>query len=192
MKVIFVRAAKDKGYLRMRIEDGEEIVNLTVSESDYANAGAPLAYDSLTRDAVLALKLADMRYRARLKAARVLAYGDNSERMLVIKLVRSGISKDVADETAREMVNLGYINNVRQLERLISAEVAKLTGPKKFIPKLISKGYSKNDIEIALDELVARGEVDLDRARGVLLEKFSASSEKERAEILYKHGFSSY
>ena len=192
MKVVFIRAARTKGYLRLRLADGEENIDLTVSERDYAEAGSPCVADNLTRDALSALKLADMRCRARLKASRVLAYGDNSERMLVIKLVRAGISKEIAEETAQEMVMRGYVNNVRQLERLIVNEVARLSGPRKFIPKLIAKGYSRSDIDIALDELIARGEIDLDSAREALIKKYGDPSCEERCAILYKHGFSDY
>ena len=192
MKIVFIRAARTKGYLTIRLTDGEENIDFTVSERDYADAGSPCVADSLTRDALSALKLADMRYRARLKASRVLAYGDNSERMLVVKLVRAGISKEIAEETAREMVMRGYVNNVRQLERLIVNEVARLSGPRKFIPKLIAKGYSRSDIDIALDELIARGEIDLGSAREALIKKYGAPSCEERCAILYKHGFSDY
>ena len=189
MKVVFIRAAKAKGYLKVRVSSDTEDTDFVVSDREYADAGAPRANDNLTREAFSALKLADMRYRARLKAMRVLAYGDNSERMLVIKLQRAGISRAVAEETARDMVMRGYINNVRQLERLISYELSRLNGPKRFIPKLMAKGYSRGDIEIALDELSSKGDADVDTAREALLEKYSDSSYDERAQILYKHGF---
>ena len=189
MKIVFIKSAKTKGYLRLRLSDGEETVDLTVSEREYADAGSPLVSDSVTRDTVSALKLADMRYRAYQKAIRVLEYGDNSKKMLYLKLTRAGISPSVAEETTREMVMRGFINDHRQLERLIANEVRMLRGPMKFIPKLISKGYSRGDIEIAIDELSERGEIDLDAARRELLSKAGELSEEERAKLLYKNGF---
>ena len=189
MKIVFIKSAKTKGYLRLRLGDGEETVDLTVSEREYADAGSPLVSDSVTRDTLSALKLADMRYRAYQKAIRVLEYGDNSKKMLYLKLTRAGISPSVAEETAREMVMRGFINDHRQLERLIANEVRMLRGPMKFIPKLISKGYSRGDIEIAIDELSERGEIDLDAARCELLSKAGELSDEERAKLLYKNGF---
>jgi len=189
MNVIFVKAAKSKGYLKLRISDGEETRDLVVSERDYADAGSPLTSDNLTREALSALLLADMRTRARMKALRILEYGDNSERMLVIKLRRAGISKEIAEETARDMVMRGFVNDRRQLARLILSEVGRLQGPLKFIPKLISKGYSRSDVLIVIDELSESGELDLDAVREQLLSEYPDISYEERRALLYKNGF---
>ena len=190
MNVVFVKAAKTKGFLKLRVNDGEKDVDLIVSERDHADAGAPVASDNLTWDAFSILSLSDMRYRARVKAYRILEYGDNSELMLVMKLRRAGITREVAVEIARDMVMRGFVNDKRQLERLIINEVGKLQGPKRFIPKLVSKGYSRGDVEIVLDELLSSGEVDLDAAREKLLESAGELSYDERAKLLYKNGFS--
>lgn len=189
MNVVFVKAAKSKGYLRLRVSDGEDNTDLVVSEREYADAGAPCASDNLTREALSALLLADMRYRAKSKALRILEYGDNSEKMLVIKLCRAGIKRTVAEETAREMVMRGFVNDRRQLARLIQYEVKRLRGPLKFIPMLISKGYSRSDIEIVIDELTDSGELDVDAAREELLSRYPDASYEERRAILYKNGF---
>jgi SOS response regulatory protein OraA/RecX len=189
MNVVYVKAAKTKGYLRLRVNDGEEDIDLIVSEREYADCGSPIASDNLTRDAFSVLKEADMRHKARHKALRVLEYGDNSERMLVIKLLRSGISRRIAEETAREMVMRGFVDDKRQLARLIASEVKCLHGPIKFIPKLVSKGYSRSDIEIVIDELTESGEIDLDAARALLIERAGDISYEERAKLLYKNGF---
>ncbi len=189
MKVVLIKAARSKGYLKIRIEDGEESLNLIVSEREYADAGSPLVSDDLTPDTVSVLKIADMRYTARMKALRILEYGDNSEKMLIIKLHRAGISRVIAEEVSREMVMRGFINDRRQLERLIANEVRMLRGPMKFIPKLISKGYSRSDIEIVIDTLTESGEIDIDAARLELLSKAGDLSFEERSKLLYKNGF---
>ena len=189
MKIVFVKAAKLKGYLKLRMSDGEEELDLVISERDYADVGSPFVSDSLTEDMLTALKLADMRCRARFKALRILEYGDNSERMLILKLTRVGILRSVAEEISREMVMRGFINDRRQLERLIVNEVKMLRGPMKFIPKLISKGYTKSDIEIVIDELTERGEIDIEAAREELLSKADGLSFEERSKLLYKNGF---
>ena len=190
MNVVFVKAAKTKGYLKLRIKDGEREIDLIVSERDHADAGSPIASDNLTRDAFSILSLSDMRYRARVKAYRILEYGDNSELMLVMKLRRAGITREVAEEIARDMVMRGFVNDRRQLARLIINEVGRLRGPKRFIPKLMSKGYSRSDIEIVLDELSSSGEVDIAAAREKLLESAGELSYDEREKLLYKNGFS--
>lgn len=189
MNVIYVKAARTKGYLKLRVSDGKENTDLVVSEREYAEAGSPQPSENLTREALSALLLADMRYRASLKALRVLEYGDNSERMLVLKLRRAGISREVAEETAREMVMRGFVNDRRQLARLVLSEAKRLQGPQKFIPKLISKGYSRSDIEVVLDELSESGELDLASVREQLLSRYPDISYEERMRLLYKNGF---
>ena len=192
MKLLFIRSAKAKGYLKLRLADGEDNIDLFVSEREYKEAGAPLVRDEILDDVLQFLKAADMRFRARIKAHRVLEYGDNSERMLIIKLRRAGISQSIAEETAHEMVMRGFVNDLRQLKRLVARELSSLVGPSKFIPKLISKGYSKSDIEIALDELSESGEGDVEAARRALIEKNKDLPENELRALLYKRGFTSY
>lgn len=187
MKVIYVRPAGAKGYLRIGISDGEEKTAFTVSEREYAEAGALLVGDAPSEDELLTLKIADERYRATSKALRVLSYGDNSEGMLMRKLLSAGIGREICGEVVCEMVRLGYINSKRQLEKLISYEVnVKNTGPMKLIPKLLAKGYKKKEVEEIVDDLLSRGEISFDEARERLL---LGVSEEETKKILYKNGY---
>lgn len=192
MTVIYIRAGKSKGYLRVGVDCGTEKCDFSVSESEYRVAGSPLTSDKLTREAFDLLLLADMRYKARIKAMRILSFGDNSERMLERKLRAAGIKAEVATEVVREMVSHGYINSARQLERLVSNEVQiRFTGPAKLIPKLIAKGYSKSEIESVINNLSERGIIDFDEAKARLISKKlpeDASSE-EIKKLLYKNGY---
>lgn len=187
MKVIYVRPSNSKGYLRIGIECGEEKIPLTVSEREYADCGSLLTGDAIDSDALTALKMADERYRACVKALRVLSYGDNSEGMLMRKLQMAGISRDIAEEVVSEMVSRGYINTRRQLEKLVANEVnLRNSGPMKLIPKLISKGYKKSEIVEAIDTLTSRGEIDFDAAKERLLR---GVAEDEVKKVLYKNGY---
>ena len=187
MKIIYIRASNAKGYVRIGLTDGEQSVAFTVSKREYSEAGSLSLGDEADADTLALLKLADERYRAKAKALRVLSYADNSEGMLLRKLRLSGISRAVADEVICEMVSLGYINSRRQLEQLVKAEVNKKnTGPKKLIPKLVSKGYNKSEIREVIDNLIIRGEIDFDAARERLLQ---GVPEDEVGKILYKNGY---
>ena len=98
----------------------------------------------------------------------------------------------MAAEVVREMVSLGYIDEQRQLSRLITEEAnRKLLGPRKIVPKLISKGYSMSDIREALAGLVDTGEVDFDKNRELLLEKHLGLTEdsEEMRKLLFKYGY---
>ena len=142
LTVVFIKRAKSKGYLRVGIVSDSEKFDFTVSDIEYCEAGSPMQSDNLTRDTFNTLYLADMRYRARLKALHILSYGDNSDRMLMQKLKGAGIKSEIIDEVIAEMISLGYINSARQIERLVLNEVnLHHYGPLKIIPKLIAKGY---------------------------------------------------
>ena len=187
MTVKFIKRSKANGYVCIGISTEKKDYSLTVSEREYACAGALLTGDSLNEDTLAELLLADEKYRAKLKALRVLSYGDNSENMLMRKLVSSGISRSVAHGVVCEMVSLGYINPHRQLKKLIRYEVnSKNCGPMKLFPKLMAKGYKKSDIEAVIDELTEAKEIDFEEAKRRLIEKADG---EEIKKILYKNGY---
>ena len=192
MKVVYVRTPKTKGYLRVGVDTGEGVSDFYLSESEYSGLGSPLTGDSVSAALLSELSYLDMKYRARLRALRILSYGDNSRSALFLKLMRAGIKRDVAEEIADEMVGFGYIDSQRQLERLITNEVnLRNTGPGKLIPKLVSKGYSHSDIEEKISQLSDRGEISFEDAKKRLLAKLPPDSDREKIKkTLYKNGYS--
>ena len=192
MKVIFIREARSRGYIRIGISDGQEKYDLTVSESDYREVGSPLCKDEVDADMLSLLLDSDMRYRAGLYALRILSYADNNERTLYRKLISRGIRANIAQTVAREMVSRGYVNEKRQLSIIITEEVnRKLTGPHKLRPKLISKGYSAADIDSEISLLLNSGEIDFERSKRLLIEKKlpDDASDEEIKKLLYKNGY---
>ncbi len=193
LKIIYIRPSKQKGYISLGMLLEEERRSLTVKESDYREAGAPLVGDNLTREACDVLISSDEFYRARRKALNILAYGDNSERMLEYKLLRAGIGRECAKEVVHEMVGLGYINAERQLDKIITALVnGSHLGRLKIIPKLMAKGYSRSEIEARIDELLYNGEIDFELAKAELIAKKlpSDADGEEIKKLLCKNGFS--
>ncbi len=193
MQVKAVRAGKSQGYLTVVVTDGEERKTFTVSERDYLEAGSPRPGDYLDGDMLAALSHSDEVYRARLHALRILSYADNNERTLVRKLVSRGISHSLATEVAHEMVGRGYIDEQRQLERLIITEANRnLIGPHRIKAKLTAKGYRGSDIDGIIEQLCDSGEIDFDRSRRLLIEKKLArgATDDEIKKLLYKNGYS--
>jgi SOS response regulatory protein OraA/RecX len=191
MTVIYIRAAKSKGYLRIGVESDKKY-DFTVSETEYSSLGAPLIGDNLTRESFNGLYQADMRYKARLKAFRVLSFADNSELMLKRKLLEAGVSREVAEETVREMVSLGYINAERQIKNLVLNEIRlHHSGPIKIIHKLVLKGYVKNQIEEVIDGMISLGEIDFEAEKEELIKAKlpSDADECEIKKLLYKSGY---
>ena len=190
MKVIYIRDSSSRGYLRIGLSDGEKKLEYTVSEKQYRELGSPLTGDEYSD--LEALCECDMRYRAKLYALRILSFGDNSELALKRKLIARSISPKIAAQTAAEMVGLGYVDEHRQLERLIESETnQRLIGREKLFPKLISKGFSRDKIESVLDELISHGIVDFEKNKRILIEKKlgPSASEEEVRVLLYKFGY---
>ena len=190
MKLIYIRDSKSSGYLRMGFSDGEGKVEYTVSESDYRALGSLLVGDEA--EDMKSFRYSDMRYRAKLSALRILAYGDSNRVTLKRKLISKSIPADIASEVCDEMVGLGYVNEVRQLQKLIENEAnIKLSGRRRILAKLMAKGYKKGEIESVTDDLILHGIVNFEKSKQKLIKKKfpDGASEEEIRALLYKNGY---
>lgn len=181
--------------MRVGVADGEKKSSFVISEREYRESGEVRPRDEISDEMLEFFTKCDMRYKAKKRALNILSYGDNSERMLKRKLYTAGISRDIIDEVAEEMRSLGYINSERQISRLVINEVTLHSfGPGKIIPKLVSKGYDRSEVQRVISELVSRGEVDFSEARARLLRaKLSEDADdEERKKLLYKYGYKVY
>lgn len=193
MKVVYVRESKSRGYTVLGIDAGEGARAYTVETSLYVRIGAPLSSDELDERAFADVSFSDECYRATKKALSLLAFSDKNRRTLSLKLLRDGFSRDAVDAAVADMLRNGYINERRQLERLIETEIRiNLSGRRKLVPKLVAKGYSKSDVEETLDELIESGALDLEAAaKELVLKKLGESpAEDDVKRLLYKNGFS--
>lgn len=191
-RIVYIKDAKDKKLITLGIEHEGVSVRYFINYSLYVKLGRPVRNEDISSRAVEEIKYCDELYRARKKALGYLALADNNSRELVLKLKKAGFCRDVADEITREMVELGYINEARQLERLIIREAqTKLSGPRKICARLAAKGYSLSDIKSAMRALGDSGELDFDAVKEELLEKklTDPSDTEEKKKILYKYGF---
>ena len=194
MKLSFVKESRSKGYLVLGLIDSGEKHIYTVSEAAYSEIGSPYPPCEIDGGMLESICFADECYRAKSIALRLLSYADNNERSLITKLVSRGIGREVACDTVAEMIKLGYVNEKRQLERIILKEAnGSLAGPKKLIPKLMAKGYSRADIDSVIDMLCEAGEIDFQKNKEELIAKkvTRGATEEEISAILYKNGYSS-
>ena len=185
----------ERGYLRLGVSDGDKKYTFTISQKEYREIGEVRPRDEISEEIFEFLSRSDMRYKARLRALRILSYGDNSKRMLARKLYSAGVRRDIIDEVIEEMLSLGYINSERQISRLVINEVTLHSyGPRKIMPKLISKGYDKSEIEEVISALIQSGEIDFGAVRERLMESKldENATEEEKNKLLYKYGFSTY
>ena len=193
-KIIYIKESKTKGYLVIGVKDGEEKTPLTVNGAAYAEVGSPALGEELSTDTYEALARENQRFLALRKALYLLSFSDNSERNLRYKLMRAGYPCDVVDFAVSEVLRLGYINEARQLERLILTEAnSRLFGPMKIVSRLVSKGYSAGAIREAMESLRDSGEVDFDTNRARLLEKLpDGYTDEDMYKLLYKYGYKTY
>ncbi|MBR5242282.1 MAG: RecX family transcriptional regulator [Clostridia bacterium] len=193
-KIIYIKESKTKGYLVIGVKDGEEKTPLTVNGAAYAALGSPSMGEELDPDTLEALTKENQRFLALRKALYLLSFSDNSERNLRYKLMRAGYPGDVVDFAVSEVLRLGYINEARQLERLILTEAnSRLFGPMKIISRLVGKGYSPSDVRAAIEALRDSGEVDFDTNRARLLEKLpDGYTDEDMYKLLYKYGYKTY
>ena len=137
------------------------------------------------------LRESDEYCRATKKALNILSYADNNRRNLSAKLSRGGFSREVCQRVVSDMVSHGYIDERRQLERIILVEAnTKLRGPMKIIPTLVAKGYSSSDVRGVMTSLVESGEIDFKaNAKALLNKKLPDGDAEERRQFLYKNGY---
>ena len=187
--IICVKEARDKGYVSVGVKDGDDVCYYTVSKIEYSELGSPTRHEQIDEDTVSLLCASDERFRARKKALSILSYADNSERMLALKLSRQGFSQGAVLGAVKECVMLGYVDEMRQLTRLIPLLAAKLHGPRYIKHALMKKGYSSSDISSCIDTLVFSGEIDFKENLSRLFERYQPSDDEERRALARKYGY---
>lgn len=187
MRLLRIKA--DKGGKRLTlVTDGEE--RYSVSEAFYVNIGSPAIGDEISEGILDEIISEDEEYRCMKRALSILAYADNNRQTLKRKLRHAGFSSSVSERCTDQCVRLGYIDEARQLRRLIKEEAeVKLRGRRYITAKLVSKGYSGALVERVIDELSDLGEVDFDRSLARLNEKLGDGTEKTKIQLMYKYGY---
>lgn len=192
-KIVFIKNTKIDGVVRLGVHDSESEMTetLTVSYIQSPSLRTLCVGDVVFGEVLEEILLSDAEYRARKYALSSLALSDKNERTLRMKLISRGFDHEIAERVCRQMVELGYIDERRQLERLVLADAAKFYGPRKIIMHLCSRGYRTSDIREAMHSLVDSGELDFKERARALLEKKCGSelSSEERKKILYSHGY---
>ena len=133
-------------------------------------------------------------YDCAVAGVKLLSYSDNSVRGLSRKLVTREYERVCADEAARALSELGYINEREQIERR-GRNIAerKLRGSRRVAADLASLGYDREAIEewerecgINYAEICARAIM----RRGGLPPRSDTDGRKRLISYLYRQGFS--
>lgn len=186
--VIITGVRLERGGKRVTvITDGGD--RYSVSEALYQKIGSPCVGDELDGYAD-EIASEDAEYRCMKRALSILAYADNNRLTLKRKLRQAGFSSSVVENCVEECLRLGYVDECRQLRRLIwdEAEI-KLRGRKYITAKLSAKGYPAGLISKITDELVEEGQIDFDRSLARLVEKQGDGTDEMKKRLAYKYGY---
>lgn len=160
-----------------------------VSAQAYTEAGSPCEGEELTGDVLIALTLAEDTRLAYARAAKILAAGDNTRAALLRKLKERGFSAPAAEAAVERLSAEGYLPEEEMLLRQLAIYAKRLWGPKRFLPALLAKGFSRDAIRTALLRAEAEGIYDSDAIKERLLADLGDDDPAARRAWLYKHGF---
>lgn len=190
-KILFIKPDEAHKRVRLGIEndDGESAV-LKVRESTYTSLGAPGRGCEIAESTYRALVRDDELLRAYHKAVTSLADSDKSRYEMRKKLIMLGFSKDIVDVVLDKCEEYGYLDEARQLMRLVEREAnRKLRGRYYIRQKLAAKGYRTADIDRVTNQLVEEGEIDFKKNLKLLSEKKCVSDEGQIKALKYKYGY---
>ena len=188
MYVKSIKTANVKGYLKLEIDTGTGATWLLLSDSQYDALGRPTPCEEISDEDFRSASDGDEYNRAKKRALNILSFGDNSERGLIAKLTRAGISRRARELVLEEMKALSYIDEERQLTRLIeSLANEKLYGAKKIYSSLAAKGYPGEKIKTIMRRLEIEQIINFNESKAKLVADVSDLDEKRK--ILYKYGY---
>jgi len=177
------------GILIIHIKRGEKTQVYRVREEEYIEAGEPREGDELDAEALSALTLREDSKRAYERALKILASGDNTRAALKRKLRERGFGEAESEYAVGRVCADGYIKEEEMLLRQFAVFAKRMWGPAKFIPSLLSRGFSREMIEQAAKRAAKEEIYWAEAVKEALLEKFEPRDDAERRALLYKYGF---
>lgn len=188
--VLSAKPVPSKKRIELTVSDGGERCAYTVSLSTYEMLGSPTAADEISSPDLDSIRFEDESYRALRRAMGYLSSSDKSRLEMRMKLIRAGYSPQIAESAVERLVELGYLDEDRQLDRAVQREANyNLRGRYYIKRKLSSKGYSSSAINRAIERLTESGDVDFSSNLDKLFEKKGVRSEEERTALEYKFGY---
>ena len=190
-KIMFIKP--DTKHKRVQLgvacDDGNVSV-LNIKENTYTSVGAPNRGDEIP-DAVLSdLLFENEIYTAFRKTLSYIADHDRSRYELKMKLFQAGFSKEAVDIALDKCEEYGYLDESRQLERLVEREANRKLRGRQYIKRVLAaKGYRISQVERAINKLVENGEIDFDENFALLVEKRGATEEEKIMALRYRYGY---
>ncbi len=160
-----------------------------VTVAEYEAAGSPEEGAVLSDEETAVLTEREDTRLAYERALKILAAGDNTAVGLLRKLRERGFSATVSETAVRQAKQNGYIKEEEMLLRQLAIYAKRMWGPRKFLPALLQKGFSREEIENAMRKAAAEEIYDREAVKAALLSEYSPSTSAETKALLYKFGF---
>lgn len=87
------------------------------------------------------------------KGSDLLAYSSSSRKRLIDRLKNKGIDRETAESAASHLAKIGAINEDLNAEHEVSSCLRKLWGKKRIYQELLAKGYEKEHIANAIEDI---------------------------------------
>ena len=160
-----------------------------IPKEKYLQEGSPEADVTLDLEDLSSLIGEEDVRLAYARGVKILASGDNTKRNLLRKLTERGFLRESAERAVERLAEEGYIREEELLSRQLAIYAKRLWGPKKFLPNLIEKGFSRADVEAALAHARETGIYDAESIKAEILADLPEGDFAQRRARLYKHGF---
>ena len=179
--------------VRLLLENGEhrEQKSLLITTEQYCEIKPQKGV--ISEETYDLLEAASELCRALRGGENILSYGSNSVYRLSQKLMQKGFSREVAQEAARKLCEMGLIDEVADVRREVERCLKKLWGAKRISAHLWSRGFAPESLK-ELPELL--GEIDFPSNCARLIQKHYCEIPTDPAELrrmtasLSRYGYS--
>ena len=189
-EIVYIEEGSAKGRITIGVDNDGDTKAYSVTLATYSTIGAPGRYSNISDRDLDAIIAEDERYRAMKRAVSLLAASDKSVYNVSSRLRQLGFSSESVESAVQECLARGYIDEDRQLRRMVEREANEALRGRYYIKKkLMSRGYRSADIDRVIRALEDDGELNFKSNFERLIEKNGAHDEDSRRKLAYKYGY---
>ena len=199
MTATVTRAEVKNGFVAVTVvmasQSGHDVRELLLPYDEWDKSRFPSLPCAISNEELEEFFVMEECYHAYEAGVRILAYGDNSSADLKRKLRAKKYSDYAADKAIFMLKARGYIDDFSLLnEKVLYYANEKLHGRRRIIAELTAKGFTRRDVESALER--CEGAIDFYRNQKKLIEqRFPKRGERTKEEVvkikafLYRNGY---
>ena len=157
IEIISVNAMSEGAEMLLTLQISDDAGNkerrkLLIFTNQYLELGLRKGM-TLDEDTFDALEKCSRECLAIRKGSDLLAYSSSSRKRLIDRLKNKGIDRETAESAASHLAKIGAINEDLNAEHEVSSCLRKLWGKKRIYQELLAKGYEKEHIANAIEDI---------------------------------------